>query len=139
MSELFSRLFGEVSWCWPKDEQVKFREAQVRLGHFIYFELSGDPENQLGDRTADPQGQAGDEAELQDPSSRHRRVRQVHVHEEPAGGARVGVLHEGETRCSQSESDEICSWSVCCSGDCEQSGHHCLPHSLSNGPAEGEH
>ena len=47
MSELFSRLFGEVSWCWPKDEQVKFREAQVRLGHFIYFELSGDPENQL--------------------------------------------------------------------------------------------
>ena len=27
MSELFSRLFGEVSWCWPKDEQVKFRKA----------------------------------------------------------------------------------------------------------------
>ena len=88
---------------------------------------SGDPEDQLRDWAADSEGQAGDETELQDPSARHWRVRQVklpylyfkqvhllflylylyfrqvHLHEEPQGGPWLGLLYEGETRRPWSE------------------------------------
>ena len=77
MSDLFARTFGEVSWCWPKDEQVgSWLASHTLYGNstaWIHASTmdnlyiwcgSGDPEDQLWDWAADQEGQTWDETEL---------------------------------------------------------------------------
>ena len=73
----------------------------------IWADGPGDPANQLGDWASDPERQAGDETQLQNPSPRHRRVWQVDFHEEPQGCPWLRLLHEGEARCPWSKFEHV--------------------------------
>ena len=169
MSDLFGRLFGEVSWCWPKDEQVRYQSAKDYFGWFyVKFYPSQKYESMV-------QEIRRINSEIERQIRRDKRFFFISIlfffifyfdKREMRRNYKILLLGTGESGKStfmrnlrvvhgsgfstkeRQDAREVSlstlrlgreSVSMFSTGDCQQPGHHCVPDSVSDGPSKGEH
>ena len=152
MSDLFGRLFGEVSWCWPKDEQVRCQSAKDYFGWFyVKFYPSQKYESMVQEIR-----RINSEIERQirrDKREMRRNYKILLLGTGESGKStfmrNLRVVHgSGFSTKERQDAREVSLsmlrlgreyFSMFSTGDCQQPGHHCVPDSVSDGPSKGEH